>query len=235
MRALLLGAGLALAATLAGCAPDAPSSQPTPTVTAAPVAVAASGGDNAILAEARQFVFRARNDACLSTGTAFAFDRTVVTNRHVAAGTSSLQLATWSGTDFSASVAGHSGSVDLARLAAAWPGGTVPPPAGVSSPPVGSVVYVTGYPQGDQLTVTSGTVTGITTAPDLGVSGPILQISDQVKPGNSGSPLLDETGRVVGVVFALDSDTGAGLAMPLATLQSFLNGPTRSGALPCTS
>ncbi len=227
-----LGAGTAL---LSACAPTAPRAQPTSTVTAAPVAVAALGGPGALLAEARQFVFRVRNPACLSTGTAFAFDGTVVTNRHVAAGASGLQLSTWSGTDFNAGVTGHSGPYDLARLHAGPPAGTVAPSAGPAMPAVGEAVYVTGYPEGDQLTVTSGKVLGVTTAPELGVSGPVLQISDTVKPGNSGSPLLDASGRVVGVVFALDTASDQGLAMPLSSLESFLASRPRRGGLACTA
>lgn len=232
MRGLPLGAAVVILAS--ACAPAAPSSQPTPTVTAAPlVAAPAASGTGGVLAEARRFVFRVRNAACLATGTAFAFDATMITNRHVAAGTSSLQLATWSGTDFNAAVAGHSPAFDLARLTASAPAGTTDPPAGAPSPPVGTPVYVAGYPEGDQLTVTAGTVIGVTTAAELDVSGPVLQISDAVRPGNSGSPLLDGSGRVVGVVFALDTASGHGLAMPLSTLRSFLASSPSGAALPC--
>lgn len=231
-----MGAAIALAGVCAACAPAPPSAQPTSTVTAySPPAVASSGGRAAVLAEARQFVFRVRNPVCLSTGTAFDYHGTVITNRHVAAGATSLQLSTWAGTDFAASVTGHSPGADLARLSSSPPAGTVAPGAGAPSPAVGSPVFVTGYPEGDQLTVASGTVIRVTTAPELDVSGPVLEISDQVKPGNSGSPLLDAGGRVVGVVFALDPATGHGLAMPLRTLETFLAGPASPAPLACTA
>ncbi len=232
----LLPVGAALLVVASACAPAAPASQPTPTVTAAPLAATPTpSGRGGILDQARRFVFRARNPACLATGTAFAFDGTVITNRHVAAGTSTLQLATWSGTDFNATVDGHSPAFDLARLTASTPAGTVAPAAGTPSPAPGTPVYVAGYPEGDQLTVTAGTVTGVTTAPELDVSGPVLEISDAVQPGNSGSPVLDGTGRVVAVVFALDTASGHGLAMPLSTLQGFLASSPDATALPCVS
>lgn len=231
----LAATGMA-AVAVAACAPGAPSAQPTPTVTAAPLpAVATAGGRAAMLAEARRFVFRVRNPSCLSTGTAFDFDGTVITNRHVAAGATTLQLSTWSGTDFAASVTGHSPSVDLAQLAAGLPAGTSAPGPGMAAPPVGTAVFVAGYPEGDQLTVTSGAVIAVTRAPGLGVDGPVLEISDRVRPGNSGSPLLDSAGRVVGVVFALDSGSGHGLAMPLRALQSFLAVRPATAGLTCTA
>ena len=232
MRRLAIAVGLSLVA--ASCAPGAPSAQSTSTVTAAPAGPAAAG-PAALLGQARRFVFRVRNPACLSTGTAFAYAGTVVTNRHVAAGATTLQLSTWSGTDFNASVGGHSGPFDLARLTARPPAGTLPPAAGPATPAVGSQVYVAGYPDGNQLTVTAGKVTGLTGAGVLGVSGPVLELSDTVKPGNSGSPLLDPSGRVVGVVFAYDPSRSQGLAMPLASLQSFLHGRPRHATLACTA
>lgn len=223
---------------LAGCGPPPPSGAATdlpPPETAAPVAtVPALSSSQDALSEARRFVFRVRNAACLATGTAFAYSGTIVTNRHVAAGARQLDLATWNGDDFSASVGGHGASADLARLDASPPGAGYTPPAAGSDPAVGARVYVTGYPEGDQLTVTSGTVLGTTSGTDLGVSGPVLVISDRVQPGNSGSPLLDAAGRVVGVVFALETGTGHGLAMPLSTLRSFLAGGASYATLACT-
>lgn len=180
-------------------------------------------------------MFRVRNGPCLATGTAFAYGGTIVTNRHVAAGASDLDLATWAGTDFMAQVTGHSQTSDLARLAAAPPTGSSPlsAPAG-PKPGVGAQVFVAGYPEGDQLSVLSGTVLGTKTDPSSGVDGPILEISNRVEPGNSGSPLLDSHGQVVGVVFALDRSSGDGLAMPLGALSAFLAGRASAAPLPCT-
>ena len=240
-RARRAGAATALALatiTVAGCGPPPPTgpvAEVPPPETAAPVAtVPALTSAQDALSEARRFVFRVRNATCLATGTAFAYDGTIITNRHVAAGASQLALATWNGTDFSGSVAGHGISADLARVDASPPGAGYSPPAAGLDPAVGAHVYVTGYPEGDQLTVTSGSVLGTTSGTELGVSGPVLVISDRVQPGNSGSPLLDASGRVVGVVFALETGTGHGLAMPLATLRSFLAQPPSAARLPCT-
>lgn len=234
----VLAATVAISATLAGCTSGPPAATATTAapLTAAPLATLPTPAGSALaLSVARRFVFRARNSTCLATGTAFAFDGAIVTNRHVAAGAASLGLATWDGQDFHATVSGHSVSADLARLQATVPGGFTTATAGAADPTVGTAVYVTGYPLGDQLTATSGTVVAVTTVSGLGVSGPVLELSDKVQPGNSGSPLLDGAGQVVGVVFAIDTANGDGLAMPLSTLRGFLAATAHRSALPCTS
>lgn len=223
---------------IAACSPSPPNSTRSAAhasvITAAPIVTAPPPSAlNRALAEAREFVFRVRNGTCLTTGTAFAYEGTIVTNRHVAAGATSLSLATWYGQDFTASVEGHSTSTDLALLSAPDPSGTVQPPAAPEQPSVGTTVFVTGYPQGNQLTVTAGRVLGFTSVSDLGVPGPVLEVSDRVRPGNSGSPLLDSAGRLLGVVFALDTRTGDGLAIPVHTLGAYLSGGSDTSTLPC--
>ncbi len=224
----LAAAGILAAASLSACAADPPlRAQPLPVaITAAPIAAsthAAVGVQATLLDEARTFVFRARNESCLTVGTAFATQDEIVTNRHVVAGAATLDLSTWAGQDFSAEVTGHDESEDLALLEG------IPPEdhfasLAASDPIVGTPVYVAGYPLGDQLTVTSGKVLGTTGGGPLGIAGQVLDISDPVQHGNSGSPLLDSAGQVVGVVFALDTASHDGLAMPVSALRALLGG-----------
>ncbi|MDE3203524.1 MAG: trypsin-like peptidase domain-containing protein [Acidobacteriota bacterium] len=238
---MLLALGAAAAG--AGCAPD-----PPPGTAAVPVAVTAaavasdpsgggaSGTTGHILTEARGFVFRARNAACLSVGTAFAVtdgSASVVTNRHVAAGATQLDLSTWDGRDFTAQVAGHADDEDLAVLLASPPRpGSAPLAA--ADPLAGAPVYVAGYPLGNQLTVTSGRVLGTVAGAQVGLGGPVMEISNPIQHGNSGSPVLDSSGNVVGVVFALDTASGDGLAMPVSELRALLSGSALDPApLPC--
>ena len=42
------------------------------------------------------------------------------------------------------------------------------------------------------------------------------------QPGNSGGPLLDRTGRVAGVVYAIEIATGLGLAIPMDTVNTLV-------------
>ena len=55
--------------------------------------------------------------------------------------------------------------------------------------------------------------------------GPVLRMSTSVQPGNSGGPLIDEEGRVVGVVYAYEIATLLSLAVPRERLQDVLADP----------
>ncbi len=237
-RAKWLAYPVAGAALLTACAsPPAPGQKTVPVdITAAPVVASAtpvSSQDNTILQDARQWVFRVRNENCLAVGSAFAVKGQIVTNRHVAAGASTVDLATWEGQDFTSQVAQHDDTEDLALLDG------VPPEEAyatfaTSDPQPGTHVWVAGYPLGDQLTVTSGKVLGELPGGTFGLGGPVLEINNHIEHGNSGSPLLDSSGDVVGVVFAIDKLTKDGLAMPVSSLQSLLqSGRGDAAAIPC--
>jgi S1-C subfamily serine protease len=179
-------------------------------------------------------VFRVRNTGCAVLGTAFLARGSLFTNRHVAAGATSLDLSTWAGEDFTASVVGHSGAFDLASMRARVPASVAPGSVVGTDPLVGDSVYVAGYPEGNQLTVSSGQVLATVPGSRVGMPGQILVVSDQVKPGNSGSPLLDPNGKVVGVVFAEEVKTHYGLVIPASSLGRFLAGRVQTTHIPCT-
>jgi S1-C subfamily serine protease len=240
-RRALAGALAAVAAAssaaLGGCGLDAPSPgraavvrEPITAATIPQEPVGATAGD--LLALARSFVYRVRNTACLATGTAFAAGPLLVTNRHVAAGASSVELASWAGSDFAATTSVLSARTDLAELRA--PGDHGSSMLAPSAPGPGTPVWVAGYPDGDQLTVIGGKVIGVLPATDFGIQGTVLAVTDKVAPGNSGSPLMDSAGEVVGVVFAEETTTGDGLALSVSTLRSFLADPVASGPLQCS-
>jgi S1-C subfamily serine protease len=216
---------------IAGCvhSPPAatPQQPPSPTVSATPQATVDIGAK--LLTEARGFVYRARSVDCLATGSSFETPYGIATNRHVASGSTVLQLSTWDGTDFNASVDSLSTGPDLALLSARHPADA--PPIRTGRLPGGTPVWVAGYPKGNQLSVKAGVLLDYAPGARWGVPGKVMEISNPVQPGNSGSPLLDQHGDVVGVVYAVERATRDGLAIPASTLSHFATNPplTRFG------
>lgn len=172
--------------------------------------------DEMVETRARESTLRVRailcNGAGYASGSGFAInENTLVTNRHVAENTSLLQLSTWDGRDYSVSIGSVSYLNDLAILRVT---GNLIEPLKIGSGIVeGQTVYAVGYPMGGAWTLTSGEVYDIVDGMEYGETGNVIRMTAGVEPGNSGGPLLDEIGNVVGVVFAQDLRNGLNLAI----------------------
>jgi S1-C subfamily serine protease len=91
--------------------------------------------------------------------------------------------------------------------------------------PIGSEAYAVGSPYGLFGSLSAGVISGRERSfrsPDSGITVTgLLQFDAAVNPGNSGGPLLDRAGRVVGIVIALlnpseaETFAGIGLAVPI--------------------
>ena len=249
-RRLLFGVGvLAVAGISAGCAALAeppPSSQPrvtipkthsvAPTVSkieATPIPQLISNG---LHRKAEEMVVRIRNINCLGLdlGSGFAIDaHTLLTNRHVLAGASELQVSTWDGHDFRVTAADVGRLVDLGVVKVT---GKLPYHAfREATPVVGERVQVVGFPLGGPETFSAGRIVGFVNGSDLGVPGKVMRLTADVRPGNSGGPVLDSEGRVVGIVYAIELATGYGLAIPLSTLRGLINAGGFQAVPPCGS
>jgi S1-C subfamily serine protease len=151
----------------------------------------------------------------------------IMTALHVVAGASSIQVTFADGTKSAAQIATADDAHDIAVLQAAQLPATITPavlgnPRGVQ---VGSEAFVLGNPFGLTASLSSGVVSGLNRSFQLPDGGPLLtgliQVDAAVNPGNSGGPLVDENGRVVGIVTALINPTnedvfiGIGLAVPI--------------------
>lgn len=151
-------------------------------------------------------------------GSGFVYARNrVLTNAHVVAGTRSVEVVRSSnGQTVDARVVVFDPDRDIAVLAV--PGLDVPALDFASRPaPQGTPAVVVGYPQDGPYTVRSARVRTTTTVRGTNIYGngdirrEIYSVRAVVRSGNSGGPMLDYDGRVLGMVFAtaLDSpDTG---------------------------
>ena len=145
-----------------------------------------------------------RVDTADGTGSAFYVgERRWLTAAHVVQNSSEAKLALGDAS-IDASILGGDLAADMALLQA---GGTVPsaipvmPFGRLSDIEPGDTVYAVGFPlgQGAKASVTRGVVSRIDTDDNLGT---LIVTDAAVSPGNSGGPLLDSCGRVVGMVVA---------------------------------
>ncbi len=147
-----------------------------------------------------------RGPAGAGSGVVFAPDGYVLTNAHVAAGAHELELGFTDGATTRAHVVGLDHATDLAVVRAAGP---VPRPARFgdsASLRVGQLVVAIGNPLGFSSTVSAGVVSALgrtMRARDGRAMEGIIQSDVALNPGNSGGPLVDSRGRVVGVNTAI--------------------------------
>jgi S1-C subfamily serine protease len=168
----------------------------------------------------REVTVRVRNIGCyaLATGSGIAIGPDVfVTNQHVTEGARELQVTTWDGRSLAVSVSAVSVSNDLSVVRV---DGRLPAVAEVVAavPQPGDRVTAVGYPGGGEITMSAGRVVDLVDGEAFGERGRVIRATSTVRPGNSGGPLLDGEGRVVGVVYAYERSTGYALAIPAATL-----------------
>jgi serine protease Do len=120
---------------------------------------------------------------------------TVITNCHVATAGGSLTVKVGS-EQFSASVEVADEEYDLCRLSVT---GLTAPAVTIGtadSLKTGQKVFAIGSPQGLELTISDGIVSGMRDLPQ----GRVIQTTAPISPGSSGGPLFDAYGRLVGIM-----------------------------------
>jgi serine protease Do len=156
------------------------------------------------------------------SGTVWGDGGLVITNNHVATG-ESAEVGFADGTSTAARVVARDPSVDLAALEPDGPGGTPLSWGDSSSLKVGQLVLAVGNPLGESRAVTAGIISGV----GAGIAGGYLRLREAVQanitlmPGNSGGPLADAHGRVVGIN-AMVMGPGVSIAVPSNTVARFL-------------
>jgi putative serine protease PepD len=151
----------------------------------------------------------------------------IVTNEHVVDGATSIKVQFWNGKTYTAHLVGSDKTTDLAVIKVDAPSSQLFPLTVGSSTDlqVGDGVVAIGSPFGLEETVTSGIVSAlhrsISSQSDFTISNAI-QTDAAINHGNSGGPLLDSQGRVVGVNSQIKSESGdnagVGFSIPSATV-----------------
>ena len=173
--------------------------------------------------------FGGSSQAQQAQGSGFVFDKQghIVTNQHVVDGAQSVSVKFSDGSTYDATVVGSDPSTDLAVIKVNAPASVlVPLQLGDSTKvQVGDGVVAIGSPFGLAQTVTTGIVSAVhreITAPNNYAIPDAIQTDAAINHGNSGGPLLDLQGRVIGVNSQIQSDSGGndgvGFAVPSQTV-----------------
>jgi S1-C subfamily serine protease len=237
MRRRAAALGLALVLGWAGCrdvgtprggelAPGA--GQAAVRRVAAP-APAADGGDAGRTPSERTIigVARAASPAVVSvvqpgvgsgSGIIIRAEGVIITNAHVVGEAKTVQIGLADGRKIEGRVLGGDPSVDVAVVRVQARGLPVATLGDADRLEVGQAAIAIGNPLGLDRTVTSGVVSAVNRDPrGVGLDG-LIQTDAAISPGNSGGPLLDSQGRVIGintVVLRAPGSEGLGFAIPI--------------------
>ena len=153
----------------------------------------------------------------------FAGQMIILTNYHVIAGTTSINVTYTNEKEYSASILGSNQYADLALLSTDAPENEYEPLEIVSSSTlqVGDSVIVVGTPYGLEGSMSEGIVSALNrtlTTSEYSI-GNVIQTTAPLNPGNSGGPLLNYQGQAIGMVTAIAQESqGIGFAIPSDTI-----------------
>jgi len=213
----------ATASTAASSANNAVAAQP---LSAAAVYKQAAPGIVTITTEVAR-----RGRVGEGTGSGIVLDTSgnILTNAHVIAGASQIQVTFSDGKTATGTVAGSNTAADLAVVHVSVAASSLHPvPLGDSNAVrVGDAVYAIGAPFGLAETMTAGIVSGLNRSnQSSGLTG-LIQTDAPINPGNSGGALLNTLGQVIGVNDSIESpiagNVGVGFAIPINAVKQLLN------------
>jgi putative serine protease PepD len=179
--------------------------------------------------------FGGPSQSSTATGTGFVVDGKghIVTAAHVVQGASSISVKFQDGTTRTAKLLGTDEATDVAVLSVDPSGLTLHPLSLGSSAALGIGDQVAAI--GDPFTYERSLSTGIVSGLDRTISAPngftvahAIQTDAALNPGNSGGPVLDASGQVVGIVDQIatngssDTSSGVGFAVPIDLVKSEL-------------
>jgi serine protease DegQ len=232
-RIAAAASALALAAGLAACGSE-PSQPPAPPSESSPPAVtrsAESFGRIPDVVEKVQpsivtvFARSGGGNQGVGSGVIYRSDGTILTNNHVVAGATRIEVAFADGSRATGRVTATDPDTDLAVVRVDRTG----LPAAhfeKSVPRIGSLAVVLGSPLGFEKTVTAGIVSGLHrqipgSASETRALVDLIQTDAAISPGNSGGAVVDSVGSVLGISVAyVPPQQGAvavGFAIPAAT------------------
>lgn len=156
-----------------------------------------------------------------SLGSGFAIgENCVITNAHVIDDPSNIAIVTYDGTEYAASLFGINEDEDIAVLVienATFPYLMM---ANLSAVKIGDDIYTIGAPKGMAYTLTKGTISA---KERIIREKSYIQIDAAINEGNSGGPLLNDSGEVLGMnTLKMTDSEGIGLSIPTDRIENYL-------------
>lgn len=171
-----------------------------------------------------------------SEGTGFFIDKDglILTNYHVVEGSESIKVTTHDKKIYEAEVVGSDALTDIAIVRIKASGNVTPVVMGDSSKlKVGQWVIAIGNPLGVQFFTSAGIVSGFgPPGPDYVGFFDFIQTDANIEPGNSGGPLINDSGEVVGISNAyMGPGTGIAFAIPINRAKEVVAKLTKDGKI----
>lgn len=176
-------------------------------------------------------------DVSIGTGVVINDSGDILTAHHVVADSEEIEVFFADGSRATAVIVSAEPENDIAVLHPATPPGLIVPAVlgNAGALRIGDEAYAVGNPLGLSGSMSAGVISGFNRSLPLNDGGDrlegLIQFDAAVNPGNSGGPLLDRRGQVVGIVTALANPSeqnffiGIGFAVPIDTAVTVAGGP----------
>lgn len=190
-----------------------------------------------VLVEARIDAAEAGRGEALGSGVVITAEADIITSLHVVERAESISVTFADGTQAAADVIAADPSIDIAILRPAQPPELIVPAVfgNPNAMRVGDEAYAAGNPLGLSGSMSAGVISGFNRVVFIEGSGErlegLIQFDAAVNPGNSGGPLLNRHGHVIGIVTGLANPTdqsyfiGVGFAVPITVAGSAAGAP----------
>ncbi len=179
-----------------------------------------------LLARVRPLLVVVQNGRRGAGAGVLAGDGWVLTNYHVVTRGRSFKVTLDDGASYQAQILSHDPEVDLALLGIPANGYPTVVFSEKEARP-GEMVFAFGHPWGQRNVLTGGVLSAVTVARTRRGEIPVLRTDARLAPGNSGGPLLNAAGEVIGLnamIFGGDQ----GIAIPASVIREFLNKASES-------
>ncbi len=177
------------------------------------------------------------SDSGQGSGVILTSDGYIVTNKHVVGSSTSFTVVFSDNTSEEAVVVGVDSLTDIAVLKVARTGLSAMDFGSAENLSVGQIVYTIGNPYGYSWSFTDGSVSGlnrmVSTSSSSAVIPNMIQTNALVNPGNSGGPLLNSSGEMIGLISSIYSTSGSAegisFALPVETVLDVADSLIRNG------